>query len=125
MFPPRRTIVGFAPSSRAAASGSASRTKKLLLSDELLDPSPPLLFVPEEETDFSAEGDASAFFPEGTSVSLPEVGAPRGRDERRGGVDHDVDLLDVALVFALQGGAELKVQAGMDCPQWYRHLWNA
>ena len=36
-----------------------------------------------------------------------------------------MDLLDVALVFALQGGAELKVQAGMDRPQWYRHMWNA
>ena len=42
-----------------------------------------------------------------------------------GGVDHDVDLLDVALVFALLGGAELKVQAGMDHAQWHRHLWNA
>ena len=59
MFPLRHIAVGFAPSYTAAASGSASRTKKLLLSNELLDPSSSLPFVPEEEADFSAEGDCN------------------------------------------------------------------
>jgi len=99
MFPPSRTAVGFAPSSVAAASGSALRTKKLLLSDELLESPPPLLFAPEEDVDFPGEDKALAGFSEGTSASLLEETAPRGRGE----------CLDVALIFALLGGAELKV----------------
>src|SRR6185503_20111526 len=67
--------VGFAPSSVATASGSALQTKKLLLSDVLLDSSPTLSFVPEVDAVFCS-GNFSA--------SLPEAETWGGADERRG-----------------------------------------
>ena len=48
-------------------------------------------------------------------------GCARG-GQAAGGVSHDVDLLDVPLVFALLGSAELEIQGGTDRPQWHRHL---
>ena len=72
MLPPRHTAVGFAPSSVATASGSALRMKKLLLSDVLLDSSPPLPFVPELDAVF-------CFL-----ASLLEAEASCGAGERRG-----------------------------------------